>query len=361
MYLERRGRSGATDPRLTGATIGPDPADVAAGKWDACDCPRGQRWEHCRTVPCLKGGQLACTDPAACFAGGGKPLIFPCNNNGDPLADGTCDCKQDAAAGVFFSSDTSRFSVPNCYAQRACETSAVNGLVCHQHPPCSTPGSWIRCPVDPAFNDQIDAQFLVQGQAPSNASFVRQSTSIVARQSFRLQSLLALVTATQEAISGEENCVCVSRGEDPAAPVGMRPYDSPPSLLNAIGPYGKGYEYPYEVGVAAAAGPARYTPAALQAALSDAAWYTRRADASAEGADYFDLQPGEALNLTLAAATTLHAVRVHARAPDGPPRLSFVADSGAAACAPFAVPQGSAGASPGGKPHISIPRPPRLD
>lgn len=218
------------------APNGPSPDDKRL--WQTC-CPGTTRFERCNRVLCMIGGTPNCVVPEDCTGSERRPLIYPCHNKGQALADGTCDCQTDRNTGVGWGPDSSGVG---CYRKITCPI-AANGIACNDAG--VSPKTMVIVDKIPYFESQIYSFFLLAGLGIGKQEMVSYLIDTVEGLTRLLES--ALVNIAIEVISQVNNAaagICVYPNDDPAHPKGMLPYVGRESI---VGPYGKAFKFPSDL------------------------------------------------------------------------------------------------------------------
>jgi len=212
---------------------GPSPDDANA--WVLC-CPGIVQLETCLNVLCTVGGSTQCIPVDDCTGTTRTPLIYPCNNKGTVLGDGTCDCDRDESTGTGYIYDYSVFSYNGCWKAIQCPVSISSSQsVCNAKQTCGNFDSWSDFPFVPYVEQQIWTLLYREGNPLTNRSIYErlyQSSSII-NEAFDI-----LAIQIQGYIDALESDICVYPHDNASNPIGMLPYD--PSLLH----YNMSINYP---------------------------------------------------------------------------------------------------------------------
>ncbi len=205
--------------------IGPDPDEFESL---AATCPGVDRPERCAKVPCRIAGVVR-TDVLAteCQALGGDPLVYPCNNKGDALADGTCACDSDPTTGRGYAPDFDKFSYLGCYRMTTCGRSLVSNKVCNAIDAYDTTG-WVAFPKIPYLEQQVPALVARLGFPMTNESIVRLiAPSLQRNQDLILQAAAAIAERTRSDVAGFALCICATPDPDTDEPRMITPVAEP--------------------------------------------------------------------------------------------------------------------------------------
>ena len=218
-----------------GAPVGPDPDELPL--WQNC-CPGIKRLEDCLTVPCEIGGSVSCVLNEQCSGIHRVPKIYPCNNHGKPLADGTCDCDE----GYTF--DYDRFSYSGCFRKVDCPVAPRSQQVCNRREPCGKDfSSWIL-PKTQYFEQQMYTAIARTGMPITNRTLVRTiAESIGQTERFKEQTYISVAEKVIAAEVDLASCHAVFPDDDPANPRGMRPYLGEEDEIF----YERGFPFPYQL------------------------------------------------------------------------------------------------------------------
>lgn len=190
--------------------IGPDPDDKII--WEQC-CGGFDRLEKCDTIPCSVQGQIQCVSAVSCQ----NPLVYPCNNHGTALADGTCECEINIESGTGYTYDETQFSDRGCYKLLQCPD-------CHFVPACTEPAEW-RHPLP--YDIGLDQQWYscIQGLGLySNETLINElSSSLNQRSALIIQGLTQIAVRTNRAINDLAACICVYPNDTATVKTGMLP------------------------------------------------------------------------------------------------------------------------------------------
>ncbi len=201
-----------------GAIVGANPDDVV--EWSQC-CPEISQLEMCDRVPCIVAGETTCLPVDECRGATRTPKVYVCNGKGVALADGTCDCKKNVAAGTGFTYDLAVYSQRGCFRPITCSRS-VSGEVCNAMAACSDFTHWPDFPLLPYVTQQA-AMFAVREGLPlTNQSIVSRLVGDEIEQVI-LQTYVQVALGIQAEIRGLATDVCVYPGDNCTLPFGMPP------------------------------------------------------------------------------------------------------------------------------------------
>lgn len=188
--------------------IGPDPDDKLL--WDRC-CGNVDRLEKCDTVPCTVQGEIQCVEAKSCTS----PLVYPCNNHGTALADGTCSCNIDVEQGTGYTHDYTQFSEKGCYKLLQCPD-------CHFVPACSEPAEWRHpLPYDIGIDQQWYSCIGGLGLYSNETMINEMSSSLNQRSELIVQGLTQIAVRTNRAINDLAACICVYPNDTASVKYGM--------------------------------------------------------------------------------------------------------------------------------------------
>ena len=209
--------------------IGADPDEFE--EWDVC-CDRSlyPRLELCPIVPCRVNGEVECVEATSCI----DPLVYPCNNHGQPRRDGTCLCDTVEEEGVGYTHDFTEYDYLGCFKFVQCPVSPVSDSTCNYISPCGEPEKWIYpFPIEPYFENQTYSAGLGCRGLYSNETLLNGLSTT--RNIYEDNLLRAATQIALDVISAEVNLAgCVCNDNDLAF---NAPYLIPPSHVNITDPW----------------------------------------------------------------------------------------------------------------------------
>jgi len=193
--------------------LGGDPLDE--NFWRTC-CEGYSSFKLCPYVPCRIGTTIECEESSKCLERNPKdgPLVYPCNNHGKPLADGSCECEEGPNGEWGYISNLNEFEFEGCYIKIECQKSELTDTICGNIDQCNNPGE-LRYPLpyDPFIENQWNT-CPVRGP-PNN----KEKLDLLSGEEdqFKSQLLDALSSIANRVISAEialNGCICVKEEDD---------------------------------------------------------------------------------------------------------------------------------------------------
>lgn len=301
-----------------GAAMGADPGDIA--EWKAC-CAGIERLEACDKVPCIVAGLSQCLTVEECSGQSRKPKVYACNKRGVALADGSCACTKDTAAGTGYTFDLDVYSDKGCFRKVMCPLSTVSRSPCNTKKACGDFDSWTELPNIAYIKQQAIVMAAREGLPLTNRSIVerlfRGDLDPVILDTLDQRALGVLTT--ERAIA---TYICVYPAPDNcSAPFGMVPCVG---KEQDVGPYMKSLQSPFML---------RDT---FLGVLTDGKW-------SSSNSTYVFETEGQTLNTTtrrcvyLGKQRSIDIVRVHVLLQSSS-TLFFENEAGASICQPSLIP-----------------------